>query len=447
MTRTSPVRSALLYAPLLALTLGGCDTVDGWFGNAPEPPLPGQRVSVLSGRGELQADPRIADVAVTVPPAETNAEWAQAGGNPEHSLQHPQLGASPREAWRSDVGTGSSSARMLISLPVVAEGRVYAMDAESHVAALDAAGGRSLWRIDTRPDGERGRATGGGVAFAGGRIFASTGYGEVLALSPADGRVIWRKRVAGPVRGAPTVMDGRVYVVTLDNQLVALSVDDGTEIWTHQGILEAAGILGTSSPAVTGTLVVAAYSSGELYGLRPENGRVAWQENLASVRRGGALSNLADIRGLPVIDRGRVFAISHGDRMIAVDERIGARIWEADIGGTQTPWSAGDFLFVLTNNAEVVALTREAGRVRWIAALDRFEDPEDRDGPIVWSGPVLAGGRLWVTGSHGQMLALSPANGSVAGRYPLPSGTYLPPIVANNTLYVLSDSGTLVAFR
>ena len=174
---------------------------------------------------------------------------------------------------------------------------------------------------------------------------------------------------------------------------------------------------------------------------------MAWQESLAAIRRGGALSALADIRGLPVLDRGIVYAIGHSGRMVAVDERIGNRVWEAEIGGTQTPWLAGDFLFVLTNDSEVVAVTRQAGRVRWVAPLDRFKDPESKKGPISWSGPVLAGGKLWVTGSNGQMLALSPADGQIVNRYALPSGTYLPPVVANNTLYVLGENGTLVAYR
>ncbi len=440
-------RAALLSASLLAVLLGGCDTLDSWFGKTPDPPLPGERVSVLTRERRIEVDPRLAELAVTVPPAATNAEWPQPGGTPDHAPGHPALAAAPAEAWRGDVGTGSGSSRMLLTTPVVAGGRIFAMDAASHVAALDERNGASLWRVDTKPEHERGDASGGGVAFAEGRLFAATGYAEILALDPASGGILWRKRVPGPVRGAPTVLDGRVYAITLDNQLVALSAEDGSVLWSHQGILESAGLLGAASPAATPTLVVAPYSSGELYGLRPENGRVAWQESLAAVRRSGALNSLADIRGLPVVDRGVIYAVSHSGRTVAVDERIGIRIWEAEIGGVQTPWLAGDFLFVLSNDSELVALTRDGGRTRWVTALDRFKDPEDRSGPIIWSGPVLAGGQLWVAGSNKQMLALSPTDGRVVQRYSLPSGAYLPPVVANNTLYVLGEDGTLVAYR
>lgn len=446
--RAATRRATLLSASLLGLMLAGCDTVGDWFTKTPPPPLPGERVAILVGERKIEPDPQVAGQPVVLPAQQVNEAWPQAGGNPDHSMGHPALGAGAVQAWSVSIGSGSSDSEVLLSTPVVAQGRLYAMDAEAHVTALEAATGRQLWRADLRPEKRRGDSKGGGVAFADGRLFAATGYGEVMALDPSNGAVAWRKRVAGPVRGAPTVAGGSVVVLTLDNQTIALSAADGAVKWNHAGILESAGLLGSASPAAAGTLVVVPYSSGELFGLRGENGRVAWQDSLAAIRRGGALSGLADIRGLPVIDRGQVYAIGHSGRTVALDERMGARLWEAEIGGVQTPWVAGDHLFVLDNDAEVVALTRKSGRVRWVGRLEKRKDPKDNKSALIaWAGPVLAGGKLWLTGSHGVLVTLDPASGAELGRSKLPGATYLPPIMANNTLYVLSDNGTLVAFR
>ena len=76
--------------------------------------------------------------------------------------------------------------------------------------------------------------------------------------------------------------------------------------------------------------------------------------------------------------------------MVSIDLRTGERAWTRDIGGVQTPWVAGDFLFLLTNSQELIAVSRRDGRIRWITPMPRWEDPEDREDPIVWSGPVLA---------------------------------------------------------
>lgn len=446
--RPAARRAALLSAPLLVLALTGCDTAMDWFSKTPPPPLPGERVAVLVGENKAEPDPAIAGTPVALPAPQTNDAWPQAGGNPDHSMGHPALGSAPVQAWTASVGSGSDDSEVLLSTPVVAQGRIYAMDAEAQVTALDAAAGRQFWRTDLRPEKRRGDSSGGGVAFADGRLYASTGYGEVMALDPASGSILWRKKVAGPVRGAPTVSGGTVVVLTLDNQAIALNAADGAPKWTHAGILEPAGLLGSASPAATGGLMVVPYSSGELFGLRTENGRVAWQESLAAIRRGGALSGLADIRGLPVIDRGQIFAIGHSGRMVALDERVGARLWEVPVGGVQTPWLAGDWLFVVDNDAAVVALTRKAGKIRWVSRLEKRKDPKDNKSALVaWAGPVLAGGKLWLTGSHGVLVALDPADGRELSRSKLPGATFLPPVVANNTLYVLSDNGTLSAYR
>lgn len=446
-SRPGSRRAHLLTATLLSTLLVGCDTVSGWFGSSAAPPLPGERVAVLLRERRVEVDPKLAGTPVAVPPAQTNAAWPQAGGGPEHAMGNLALSANPAEAFRTDIGSGSSSSQMLLSVPVVADGRIFAVDADAMAGAFDAQTGRSLWQQSLKPEKERGDAMGGGVAYDGGRVYVTTGYGEVLALDAGNGSIVWRKRVSGPLRGAPTVAGGRVFAVTIDNQLVALNAADGENLWNHTGILETAGLLGASSPAANATVVVTPYSSGELVAMRPENGRVTWMESLAAIRRSGALSSLADIRGLPVLDRGAVYAIGHSGRMIAVDERIGARLWEIELGGTQTPYVAGEYVFVVTNDAEVVAITRRDGRIRWIGQLQQFEDPKDRTGVVSWAGPVMAGGVLWLTNSLGELVTVSPENGEVIGRRKLPSATFLPPVVANGTLYVLSDNGTLTAFR
>jgi outer membrane protein assembly factor BamB len=437
---------AIAVAVVVALTLTGCG-VTHWFSSEKQP-LPGERISVLSLDRRLEPDPELAKVPITLPPARTNVDWPQSGGDAAHLMGRLALPARLARVWQVSVGDGSSRYTRIMAQPVVAHDRVFAMDGGVQVGAWDAANGTRLWQVDLKPEGEQGNGFGGGVAWWQGRLYAATGYGQIVALNPNNGKVIWRVDVPGPVHAAPTVAEGRVFAVTLDNELIVVSTKDGKRLWTHSGIPETAGLLGGASPAVSGEIVVVPYSSGELYGLTVESGRQLWSDNLATTRTVDAVSALADIRGRPVIDRDRAFAISHSGRMVAIDMRRGDQAWEQEIGSSHGPWVAGDYVFVLADDNELLCLTRNEGKVRWVRQLPRWGSPKSREDPIEWAGPVLGGDRLIVLSSQGKMMSLAAETGKPIGdTQSLADADYVDPIIAGGTLYVLTDDGTLTAYR
>lgn len=438
--RTNPIGIVVSAVLLMA----GCDL----FEFRETPPLPGDRISVLLHQRVLTPDPTLARAEILLPAPTRNREWPQAGGYANHAMHHTMVGETLKEAWSVDIGAGTGSEERLIGSPVVAAGRVFAMDSESVVSAFEAASGRRLWESELTPEEEDDGHIGGGLAYEGGRLFVTTGFGEVIALDASSGRVLWRRSVGAPMRTPPTARDGRVFAVTVDNTLNALNSQTGEELWTpHTGIAEPASILGGGSPAVDAGVVVVAYSSGELTALKVENGRVLWTDSLAAVRRTDVVSSLSHIRGRPVIDRGRVFAMSFSGLMVAIDLRAGRRLWEREIAGLESPWVAGDYVYVLTADAEIVCLSRDDGRIYWIRGLPRYEDEEDRETPIVWTGPLLASDRLIIAGSHGEAWSVSPYTGRLLGKKEMPDSVSIAPIVADGSIYILSDDAELVAYR
>jgi outer membrane protein assembly factor BamB len=427
---------------LVAVALGGCDL----FGGASKPPLPGERVAVMSEERVLEADPRLAGVEIQLPPPTANDAWPQPGGLPNHALQH--LAADGFSvAWRNSIGSGSGRSGRIAAAPIVADGRVYMMDAGTRLSAVDAESGSSIWTFDVEPAKESAGGAGGGVAFDRGQIYVTTGYAQVIALEAESGKEVWRQTLTAPLRAGPTIGGGRVFAVTVDNQIHALDAATGRKQWAHSGIAETAGIYGGASPALEGNIVIAAFSSGEIFALRTDNGRVLWSDSLAGALRADPVSSLADIRGLPVIDRGQVFAASNASRTVAIDLRSGGRIWDQNFGSLSTPWVAGDFIYLVTVDGELACLTRRDGRVRWITQLRRFRDEQAKRGRVVWTGPVLAGSRLFLANSEGEGLTVSPLTGEIDSRVPLPGAVFVSPVVANRIVYVLTDNGDLVALR
>ncbi len=440
------VRPGAAWITMLSATvlLAGC----GWFGESEKPPLPGERVAALQLNRQLDVDPELAGIDVVLSEPYANGAWAQAGGNQTHAMYH--LKANPgtlQQVWSADIGASASDDNRLLAEPVVADGAVYAMDAESVVSAHDAGSGNQLWRKDLTPDEEDDDLFGGGVAWSDAGLVVSTPFARVFLLDAKTGAVKWEAPAPAPMRSAPAVSDGRVFVITIDNQLVVYALDDGRKLWSNAGVEEAAGLLGGTTPAVDGDIVIAAYTSGELLAFDVADGRSIWTESLAGGTRGNAIATLTDIRGRPVIDRDVVIAIGNGGVMAAIDKERGGRVWDNGLGGTQMPWVAGDYVYVLTNDSEVVCLSRQDGRIKWITALPQFEDAVEKEDRIYWSGPVLVSDRLLVTGSGGLAVALSPYDGSILGKQTLPDSSHLPPVVANETIYILSDDARLIALK
>lgn len=430
---------------LTATLLAGCGIVGK---SRPKTPVVGDRVSVLSTDPDVQVDPATAALPFTLPAPAVNANWNQPGGTPSKSAGHPALGATLAEAWNVSIGAGTTVDARLAAPPVVAGGTVYTIDTSATVRAFDAATGGQRWAAQFGTErGNNASLFGGGVAVEGDRVFATNGLGFVAALNASTGAPIWQVRPGGPLRGAPTVVGDTLYVMSQDNQLYSLKAADGVTNWSATAAVEIAGVFGTAAPAFERGTVVAGFSSGELNAYRFENGRLVWQDALARTSISTSVATLSDIDASPVIDNGQVFALGQGGRMVALDLISGQRIWELNLAGIATPWIAGDWLFAVTDDGKAMAINRNNGKIRWINQLPAFENPKGKRGPISYVGPVLAGGRLILGGSNGVLVNLDPATGAFQNQTNVGEPISQPPVVANNTLYVLDDKGRLRAYR
>lgn len=439
-------RLALGRRAALALPIGlaGCGLLDSWFGET-KPAMPGKREAVLGGQRTLSPEAGVGPVVVPDPVA--NPSWTQAGGGPTHLLQHLAAREPLSKAWDVSIGSGGGYRDKLMAQPVVADGVVYTMDSEAVVSAFDLGSGKRRWRGDTKDRHDDSTNVGGGLAIEGGVLYAVNGLAELVAFDKASGRKLWRRTIDAPARSAPLVVEARLFLVTIDDRLIALSAADGQPLWTHQAASTAAGMLGRPAPAYADGLIVAGFGSGEIAALRVDTGTVVWTDSVASGREQGGLADIASIRGLPAIADGRVYVIGLGGLMLTIDLRSGRRLWERDIAGADSPWIAGDWLFVISTEQQLGAIQRADGRVSWVIDLPRWANPEKQQDAIYWFGPILAGNRLITVGTNGDLYALFPPTGQVTQRLKLDGPAALGPIVASGTVLVITDDGRLHAFR
>lgn len=440
-------RLALPLALVLAAGLAGCGVLGG-KGKTVSTPTIGNRVPILT-KVDISAkvDPALQGLAVVVPPATENAEWAQAGGTANKSYGNLALAAAPKKLWSVKIA-GSTKKQRLAASPVIGGGKLFAMDTDGVVHAFDAASGKELWTASFQIKGDGSNSVyGGGASYSNDRVYVTTGVGEVAALDAGSGKQLWKVKPSGPLRGSPTIAFNSVFVMTQSNQIIALNADDGAQVWNSSASIGQTGVFGVAAPAAGQGTIIAGFSTGELISYRYENGRELWSDALARTSLSTSVGVLTDIDADPIIDRGRVYALGQGGRMAAYELVTGQRIWELNLAGISTPAVAGDWIFTLTDDARLLCIARATGKVRWLTQLDAFRNVKKKKDPLFWSGPVLAGDRLWMVNSAGQIFSASVSDGVPTQLTSLKAPITLAPVVAGSTLYVLDDTGRITAFK
>ncbi|MBO4644817.1 MAG: PQQ-binding-like beta-propeller repeat protein, partial [Alphaproteobacteria bacterium] len=366
-----------------------------------------------------------------------------------HVMQNPALSPKIIQAWKISIGKGGTKKSVLLAEPVGQKGIIYTVDSAGKVQAVSATAGKKIWEVHAPEKSGSGRvgSIGSGLALDEERLFVTLGTGEVVALDANNGSVLWRVDLNTPVRSAPTVYGGRIFVVTADNKLIALAQDDGRTLWQHYAFFENMSLLGKAAPAIDNGVGVSVFASGDVVAFRPENGSILWTESLGASRINSAKADINDIRARPVIAEDKVFVVSSGGLLSALDIKTGGVIWEREIGGINQPWLAGDMLYVLSSYEELVALEASSGKILWVNRLTQWQNPEKKKNRLIWTGPVMAGSRLVLVNSEGKAVAVAPQTGTIIGWDEIDSKGSLPPIVMDNTLFFVTENGNLIAYK
>lgn len=421
--------------------------------------LPGERLGL---REVLQAEDGFVDQAdalndginreapISLPAMSTNGSWPQAAGSALFRVDHAQLGRSLTPVWSSSIGQGDKRRARISTDPVGGSGRIFTMDSASTVTATST-GGATLWQASMTParDGA-GDAGGGGLALGDGTLYVSSGFGTITALDPATGAEKWQQKLQASGTGTPSYHDGIVYLVAGDSTAWALESDTGRIRWQIDGLSDVNNVAGGPAPVVSDKQVVFSFGSNEVQSTFRKGGIRLWNASLAGQRLGYAAAGIGDVTGDPMQVGNVLYAGTHSGRTMALNADSGDRIWTARDGALDALWVTGGSVFFVSDRNELLRLDASDGSRIWAAQLPgyaRENRPRKRKAIHAHFGPILAGGRLVIASSDGQIRSFDPVSGALVGSTAIPGGATSRPIVMGGVLYVVSSNGQLHAFR
>ena len=432
-----------------ALVLMGCAVTLGLAAcSPPEPILKGTRIAVLP-EIKLEAISDDAQAEGAGLPAVVNINAAPMPGlSAGHAGGNPRFEAPLTEAWRANIG-GAGSDLTELAQPVIGDGRVYTVAPNGTVAAFDVRDGGQVWSMrieDIADDPLPGIA--GGLALSREGLVVHAGGRRLALLKPSDGSIVWGVETDIPLRGSPTIINSdRVAVTDLDGNMTVVTLVSGERVWQHFGIVSNTVIFGAPAPAFANDEIVLAGAAGEVSYFDASTGELLWTDSVASLLPRTPIQGLGDVRATPVHDGGLIFVISQSGRFVAFSARNGLPVWERAIGGIEMPWVAGESVFVLSLDGRLYALRRSDGAVRWIAELDGAVplDVVVPEKPPRYVGPIVAGDRVYVVSRGGAVQGFDANTGAAGEVFSTGQEILTPPQVAGGRMFLVGRNGTLIA--
>lgn len=347
--------------------------------------------------------------------------WPMAGydaGNTGHHREATVPASAPQQLWSQGFGELE-----LQTGPVVHDGLVLVgtrgdpnHQGPFRLHAFDEATGEQRWTQDIAMGlfSPAAPAVVDGTVYV--RIPRTMGI-WVEALDASDGSRRWRREVDARIVGSFVVADGRLFV-TMDEALLALDPENGEQLW--RTAVEPVA----NQPAVGNGAVHVGCEDGRVRAFDVANGDQRWEYDL-----GG------EIRTAPAIRDGVVYA-GTGERLIAL--RGGDVDWEFEPERVLTsPVPAVDGERVYVGGRNLYGIDASTGDARWKGHFERDT--------YLNSPPSVADGTVIVT-QVGRVFGFDAATGTRRWRVEGPWFATGRPAIADGTVYVSEQSGTLYAF-
>lgn len=416
-----------------AVILVGCSSKE---------PLVGKREAILETSFKdigIEKDPS----PVVLDPVQFNSDWTQPNFNAQNTYAPLMFEPSTNFSsfWSTSLDYHSTNDAKILSSPVIAEGKIFVVDAGGIVYALSQKNGDRIWRSSTTLKEKEGQL-GCAIAYSQGKVIVSSSFGEVFAFNAANGKVLWRVKLSGICRGdGITIYNNSIYLLCADSSLHVLSLDDGKTLWTHMGVTPETSFIGGASVAVSEDIAYVAYPSGEVYALSNRDGSVLWDAVLSKYSVTDASYAMIHPRASVVLNGNLVYFVTANHQIVAFDRYSGKRVWEKDFGGTSTPIVSGNSLFLFNAPSEVVCLNASSGACKWKTEISNSL------GVLEKFGMVMTKDYLISVSPSGDIYFLGLVDGKIKRKLSTSKSVTVNPIIADGVIYILSDDAELSAYK
>ncbi len=396
---------------------------------------------------DLAVDPTLKETKINIPKPQENSSWTSSASFQNQKIENFSKNFSIN-SWSKKISfdkssktwtfySGSKSDRFVFS-PIIKDDKAFVLTSGGVLVSQDLKANKKLWETRVFPRRYLKNYQTPKIGYSNNKIFAIAGSNKIAAISDVAGKILWEKEIAAIPVSTPVSSDDLTYVATNDNKLYALNQSDGELQWIHSGIFRPTAVFGAADPIIYKNLVIVSYSSGEIYAIDKKTGESIWSQNLNLNKAINSDFYLNDIDATPLVKDDVIYSIGNGGLMMAIKTKDGNYLWKKEIAGIVDFWLVDDFLFVINNDNKLLAIHKKTGGIKWILQLPNLKKDKKPQTKILYNGVVMAGGKLLISESSGNLLVVDPILVEIEKTYKIGAKISHAPMVLNNKIYFYS---------
>ena len=399
---------------------------------------------------DIKIDESLKNLTIKLPKSQINKIWLGSSSKTNQQIENISKDFSYRESgwffnkkneinlrrtWYKNIFYYEDFAKSFVYSPIIANQKIFNIDSSGDVSAFSLETKELLWH---KRIFEKLWLKNYKVAHLGAcdeKLFAVAGVNQIKAINQNNGEILWQKDLSVIFNSTPICDGEAVYISSSDNKTFALNSENGEIKWIHYGIAKSLAIFGSGQPVVYKDVLVASYSSGEIYAIDKKTGQNLWSQDLNLNQVYNSDFFLNDVDATPLVKNDVVYAIGNGGLMKAISLKTGEDIWKKSIASVVDFWLAEDFLYVINSDNKLLAVYKKTGGIKWIVQLPDFKNPKKIVTKFNYIGIIMAGDKLIASREDGELFIISPFDGKIEKTFSLNKKVLHVPIIIENKMY------------
>lgn len=346
---------------------------------------------------------------------------------------------SIQQVWRNSTA-GNTHIYSLLG-PINYDNAVYVASRSGQVKAVDLSNGHTIWDKNLSQStlfSSKTALFSGGVSADDKYVYIGSERAVVYALDRNDGNVIWEKPVRGEVLARPVSSADKLIIHTANGNLQALNRNTGADEWDVMLEVPPLSLRGNSTPTIAHGAAIFGDDTGHVNAYYINNGQLIWQQRISQPSGSTEIAKLNDVDSTPVIEGNLAYAIGYNGNVVALDLSNGQIVWRKEMGSTHSFVVDSQQLFVVDQNDNVRAVSKNGGAILWTQASLLHRQLTD---PVIYENYIVVGdfeGYLyWLDKDNGEIVAKTQVSSS---------GLISKPLVVDNKIVVQAKNGDIYAF-